>query len=347
MNEPITRSEMYLAALGGEAVTPPEPITRMDMYLAYLNGMTDTYPEPITRTEQYLYKLCQNGMGGGGGVTIRNQNKTITANGSYKADSGYTGLGTVTVNVPQEDPVLQDKTVTENGTVTADPGYDGLGKVTVNVEASGGGDDTLMLGILDRSIKTFNNNSVQELGYRSMSGSKMLENVILPNATKFGEYAFLECSNLVYVSAPKLTEIGINCFMACTSLTKLDAPSLLELPTKAFDNCSSLKELEFYGNNIKTQCFNACAIKALFLRKMDGVTTLESNKAFASTAFSSAGVGGVFFVPSFLEAAYSEETNWTMLMSYTNNRTLHIEDYTVDGTVTGEIDWDKVNALFE
>jgi hypothetical protein len=130
---------MYLAALGGEAVTPPEPITRMDMYLAYLNGMTDTYPEPITRTEQYLYKLCQNGMGGGGGVTIRNQNKTITENGSYKADSGYTGLGTVTVNVPQQEPVVQALDVTENGVYNPPSGVDGFAPVTVNVEASGGG----------------------------------------------------------------------------------------------------------------------------------------------------------------------------------------------------------------
>lgn len=33
------------------------------------------------------------------GTTINNQNKTLTANGTYTADSGYTGLGTVTVNV--------------------------------------------------------------------------------------------------------------------------------------------------------------------------------------------------------------------------------------------------------
>lgn len=33
------------------------------------------------------------------GSTINNQNKTITQNGSYQADAGYTGLGTVTVNV--------------------------------------------------------------------------------------------------------------------------------------------------------------------------------------------------------------------------------------------------------
>lgn len=36
-------------------------------------------------------------------------------------------------------PVLQDKTVTENGTYTADSGFDGLGSVTVEVAGSGSG----------------------------------------------------------------------------------------------------------------------------------------------------------------------------------------------------------------
>ena len=39
------------------------------------------------------------GGSGGGGVTIKNQNKTITENGTYTADSGYTGLGRVEVDV--------------------------------------------------------------------------------------------------------------------------------------------------------------------------------------------------------------------------------------------------------
>lgn len=36
-------------------------------------------------------------------VTIKNQNKTIVENGTYKADAGYTGLGTVVVAVPDEE----------------------------------------------------------------------------------------------------------------------------------------------------------------------------------------------------------------------------------------------------
>lgn len=39
---------------------------------------------------------------------------------------------------PQTDPVLQDKTITENGTYTADEGYDGLGTVTVETPTAGG-----------------------------------------------------------------------------------------------------------------------------------------------------------------------------------------------------------------
>lgn len=37
---------------------------------------------------------------GGGGTVINNQDITITENGEYTAEEGYTGLGTVTVTVP-------------------------------------------------------------------------------------------------------------------------------------------------------------------------------------------------------------------------------------------------------
>lgn len=43
----------------------------------------------------------------GSGEEINNQDKTITENGSYTADEGYTGLGTVTVNVPSEGDVVE------------------------------------------------------------------------------------------------------------------------------------------------------------------------------------------------------------------------------------------------
>lgn len=46
---------------------------------------------------------------------------------------------------------LQDKTITENGTYTADSGYDGLGSVTVEVAGSGGGAANVAFGIVPSS----------------------------------------------------------------------------------------------------------------------------------------------------------------------------------------------------
>ena len=74
-----------------------------------------------------LYKvLCQQKE-----WIINNQNKTITRNGAYNADEGYTGLGTVNVNV---EPLLGTKSVTENGTYNAgDDMVQGYSSVEVNV----------------------------------------------------------------------------------------------------------------------------------------------------------------------------------------------------------------------
>ena len=62
------------------------------------------------------------GTAEGGGTTINNQNKTVTKNGTYTADAGYTGLGEVTVNIqaegikqfPTVDDMNKDTTVEQN-----------------------------------------------------------------------------------------------------------------------------------------------------------------------------------------------------------------------------------------
>ena len=97
------------------------------------------------------------GSGGGGGVTIKNQDKSleIVENGSVSItpDVGYTGLGKVNVNVdvPTQEINNQQKSVdiTENGVteVTADAGFTGLSKVIVNTNVqSGGGSDMPVIG---------------------------------------------------------------------------------------------------------------------------------------------------------------------------------------------------------
>lgn len=99
-NDPITREEMLLNAVATGVSTGIAPITREEIYLAYIGGQDVIPPAPITRKEQFLSMIAP---GGGSGVIIRNQDKTVTANGTYTADAGYTGLGNVTVAVPIPD----------------------------------------------------------------------------------------------------------------------------------------------------------------------------------------------------------------------------------------------------
>lgn len=68
------------------------------------------------------------------GAEIKNQDITIKENGTYTADDGYTGFGTVKVET--EVAKNQDITITENGTYTPASGFTGFGSVKVEVEGS-------------------------------------------------------------------------------------------------------------------------------------------------------------------------------------------------------------------
>lgn len=61
------------------------------------------------------------------GSTINNQDKTITQNGTYMADSGYTGLGQVTVNV--SGPDLSDATITAQDVIKDKIAYGANGRI--------------------------------------------------------------------------------------------------------------------------------------------------------------------------------------------------------------------------
>lgn len=62
---------------------------------------------------------------------VKNQEITITTNGDFFPEEGYTGFGKVTVDI--NSVKNQDLTVTTNGSYIADTGYTGLGTVTVDV----------------------------------------------------------------------------------------------------------------------------------------------------------------------------------------------------------------------
>ena len=124
MTEPTNIADAITAAQGRVA----------DCYTAVSNkGGT----LPATRNLANLPSAITSISGGGGGSTINNQDKTITVNGSYTADAGYTGLGTVTVNVDTvNNTSLSITPSTSSQSFTASSPYTGYGTVTVNAVTS-------------------------------------------------------------------------------------------------------------------------------------------------------------------------------------------------------------------
>lgn len=312
MSEPITREEMYLAALGGEAVTLPDPLTREELYLAYLNGMTDTYPDPITRTEQYLYKLCQNGMGGGGG-------------------------------------------------------------------SGGGGDSGALQAITGRTVTgKLKNSDITHLGRYALASMTGMESVDLPNVTVAEGGCFMDCTNLKEVNLPELTTFsnGLSAyagdnFKNCSSLKKLILPKATSCPGlggtcavetlylpmsgaigyAAYKGNSNLKTIIVgNGKDAATGTIAAHSIVNCGNLKVLGVAyskCVALQTILNGTPFAEGGTGGYVLAPSDLIEEYRAATNWSVHYAYGTMTFLPWEDFTIDGTVTGAPDWDKVNELFE
>ena len=78
------------------------------------------------------------------------------------------------------------------------------------------------------------------------------------------------------------------------------------------------------------------ALTAVILRNEDFVVTLLGSDAFSYSAIASG--TGYIYVPSALLATYKAATNWSTYAAQFRG----LEDYTVDGTTTGELDETKI-----
>jgi hypothetical protein len=140
--------------------------------------------------------------------------------------------------------------------------------------------------------------------------------VSLPSAINIGEIAFGECPSLVSVNLPSATKIARLAFSGCTALTTVDLGAVTSIISNAFDGCSSLK--------------------TLILRSPTIVET--DNYLLDGTAIQTS--GGFIYVPASLLSNYKTHDDWSLYQS----KFRALEDYTVDGTTTGELDPDKCAA---
>ena len=131
--------------------------------------------------------------------------------------------------------------------------------------------------------------------------------------SKVERFAFAYCTSLTSVNMPNVTSIEYYAFQNCTSLTTVDFSNLTSIASGAFYSCTSLK--------------------TVILRNTTQVCTLAN-----TIVFSSKPADGYFYVPRALVDGYKTNSNWSTYA----NQIRALEDYTVDGTINGELDENKI-----
>ena len=233
------------------------------------------------------------------------------------------------------------------------------------------GDDNVVDSIINRTITEFKDNNVKILGNNAFNGCAALEIVDLPEFESNNvqvERIFANCSSLKTVNLPKLKYVYTAAFEGCTSLTSIYLP---EADTRygggrddsmsAFSGCKALYKAVlpkvslisnyfFYGCTSLaivdlTSCnhiggywawMGVAALKALVLRNTEIVATLSESHTFKDGHI---GKGtGYIYVPKALIDAYKVATNWSTYAAQFRA----LEDYTVDGTITGDLDETKI-----
>lgn len=142
-----------------------------------------------------------------------------------------------------------------------------------------------------------------------------------------------------------------NLFRGCKSLKKVVMPNFIPYSSACF-SCTALEYVDIYRVN-GSQVFSGCTnLKVIILRGAE-VRALGNNNtawdfALNNTPFdpdNTSATGGFCLVPAALVAEYQAATNWSVLYEAGTCTFLPLEEYTADGTTTGEIDWDKLNAV--
>lgn len=107
------------------------------------------------------------------------------------------------------------------------------------------------------------------------------------------------------------------------------------IPSIARNNLQQIRN--FAAASIGTYAFRYCAaLTALIIEKSDAICTLANINAFDNTPIASG--TGCIYVPSALVDTYKANSVWLTFA----NQFRALEDYTVDGTITGELDASKI-----
>lgn len=228
------------------------------------------------------------------------------------------------------------------------------------IETGGGSGGGELDALFDKTITEVKSNATQ-IPKEAFKDCKALVSAEFPNVTTIGSNAFYGCTNMTTLTVPNVTTIGSNACQNCSGLTDLDVPLATSIGGAAFYGCRELANHIYLPliTTIESRTFQSCekipsadfpkvtsidgyafyqnaALTAVILRS-ETLCTLKSTTGFGNCWLIEGGTG-FFYVPKALVEEYKVATNW----SKWSTQFRALEDYTVDGTITGELDPNKI-----
>ena len=197
-----------------------------------------------------------------------------------------------------------------------------------------GGDTSIEDALVKRTLTSYSNDRITEVGASAFSGCTSLTDVSFPNVTTVGASAFSGCTSLTDVSFPELITIsggmfeysgiesvtdasfpkvtgimGNYSFKQCPSLKYWQHSMKFIYQSRTFFGCGNLEKVDIHATGLTYHAFSGCLLNALILRRADAICELGSTNAIDNSAIVN-GTGYVY-VPSALLEEYKAATNWS------------------------------------
>ena len=152
-----------------------------------------------------------------------------------------------------------------------------LNQMAVEIDEIASGNTEVEDALLTRTLTSYENDRITELGRYGLQGMRLMETVSLPNLVKTPIDAFADCTALKHVSLPKYTGLqgGSRMFTRCSALTddSFDIPNLIHTNTLDFQECTGLTKIPYESqlDYVGDMSFTNCLIQSANLPNVTGI----------------------------------------------------------------------------